>query len=294
MTAVPGDVAALIRRAAADGGRVLFLTGAGISAESGIPTFRGPDGYWTVGSREYQAQELATRSAFSRVPEAVWAWYLHRRARCLAAEPNAAHAAVAALDDALGDRFRLITQNVDGLHGRAGSTPERTYEIHGNIQLMRCFEACGPELVAVPEEVGLDWPRGKELSRAVEAFLRCDRCGAWARPHVLWFDECYDEERFRFESSLRVAAECSLLVVVGTAGQTNLPLQVTALAARRGAALLVVNPEPTPFTRLAADLPTGAVLAGAATAWVPAVSAAIRAAADGADTLGGPGDEIRR
>src|SRR6185312_3235449 len=112
---------------------IVVLTGAGVSAESGIPTFRGKEGYWTVGSREYHPQELATHAAFTRMPWDVWAWYLHRRAVCRRAEPNAAHHALARLP------CDLITQNVDGLHRRAGSRP---YAIHGDIDHMRCADDC--------------------------------------------------------------------------------------------------------------------------------------------------------
>src|SRR5262245_34496521 len=100
--------------------KVIVLTGAGVSAESGIPTFRGKEGYWTVGAREYHPQELATHAAFEAMPLEVWAWYLYRRGVCRAAAPNPAHAAIAAIERALGNRFVLVTQNVDGLHLRAG------------------------------------------------------------------------------------------------------------------------------------------------------------------------------
>ena len=120
----------------------MVLTGAGISAESGIPTFRGPEGYWRVGSRNYRPMELATREAFERMPEEVWRWYLYRRAVCRAAAPNPAHRALVDAERRLGDRFLLVTQNVDGLHRRAGSDPARTFEIHGNIDLWRCADDC--------------------------------------------------------------------------------------------------------------------------------------------------------
>ena len=108
--------------ALAGDGAFVVVTGAGVSAESGIPTFRGQDGYWTVGSRVYHPQELATHAAFRRMPEEVWRWYLYRLGVCRAAEPNPAHVALVELERALGDRFRLVTQNVDGLHLRAGSS----------------------------------------------------------------------------------------------------------------------------------------------------------------------------
>ena len=120
----------LLDDARAGSGPLVFLTGAGISAESGIPTFRGPEGYWTVGSREYRPEELATYEAFTRMPDEVWAWYLYRRGVCRAARPNPAHLALVELERALGDRFLLVTQNVDGLHLRAGHSAERVLQIH--------------------------------------------------------------------------------------------------------------------------------------------------------------------
>ena len=110
------------------GGHITVMTGAGISAESGIPTFRGPEGYWTVGSREFHPQEMATHTMFCRFPEAVWQWYLYRMDTCRRAEPNAGHHALVSMEKLLAGRFTLITQNVDGLHLRAGSRPETTYQ----------------------------------------------------------------------------------------------------------------------------------------------------------------------
>src|SRR5438552_13760341 len=107
-------IVAACREALTKPGRVVVLTGAGVSAESGIPTFRGKDGYWTVGAREYHPQELATHAAFERMPWEVWAWYLYRRGVCRGARPNAAHDALVRLDAHLGARFALVTQNVDG------------------------------------------------------------------------------------------------------------------------------------------------------------------------------------
>jgi NAD-dependent deacetylase len=263
----------LISKALGRPGTCLFLTGAGVSAESGVPTFRGKEGYWVVGSRNYHAQELATRSAFARMPDAVWGWYLHRLRVCRDARPNEAHVAIAELAAALRDRFLLITQNVDGLHLRAGSPKDRTYEVHGNISLMRCSAGC-EGLTPVPEKlVSPTAPSGK---KELEAELRCSNCAAWMRPHVLWFDEFYDETSFRFESSLRAADDATLLVVVGTTGTTNLPLQIGERAARR-AAVVVINPEPNPFSELARALPEGAYLRGLAGRWVPRVVSLIRA-----------------
>jgi NAD-dependent protein deacetylase/lipoamidase len=256
-----------IAAALAGGGLCVFLTGAGISAESGVPTFRGKDGYWVVGSRNYHAQELATRAAFSTMPEAVWGWYLHRLRICNAALPNAAHRAIAEVAAPLADRFLLITQNVDGLHERAGTPVDRSYEIHGNISLMRCSRGC-KGLSPVPSST-IDASASPAHLRAT---LRCSACGAWARPHVLWFDELYDEPLFRFESSLAAIERASLLVVVGTTGGTNLPAKIGDRAARRGVPIVVINPEPNPFSELVACSPGSAYLEGLAGQWVPRVT----------------------
>ncbi len=259
-----GRLGEIVEQVAAGSGPVVVLTGAGVSAESGIPTFRGPEGYWRVGSRHYRPMELATRAAFDAMPDDVWAWYLHRRAVCHAAAPNGAHLALARLERALGDRLLLVTQNVDGLHLRAGSSSARTYQIHGNLDLMRCAAGCSRDLVAVPEPA--------EPQR-----LACPRCGGHARPHVLWFDECYDEGWFRFESALGAAARADLLIVVGTSGATTLPARMCETVAGRGAPMIVVDPEPTPFTRLAESSPRGLVLTGTACAVVPPLAAALAA-----------------
>lgn len=250
----------------------IVLTGAGISAESGVPTFRGKDGYWRVGSKNYHAQELATLAAFQRMPEHVWAWYLERRRVCRSAAPNAAHGALAAAASALGDRLLLITQNVDGLHRRAGSPEATTYEIHGNLDYMRCLRGCRgvlaiPELDAVPPA-------------ALETALACPACRAPCRPHVLWFDEFYDEEHYRFDSSLEAAARASLLIVIGTTGTTNLPLQICDRALRRGTPLVVIDPEPNVFSERATPGSSGVFLQGTAGDWVPEVMRRLRERAD--------------
>jgi NAD-dependent deacetylase len=266
-----GSVVAALDEAAAAVGPLVFLTGAGISAESGIPTFRGPEGYWRVGSANYQPEELARSSAFEAMPDEIWAWYLHRRSVCRAAAPNAAHLVLARLEGALGERFALITQNVDGLHARAGNTRARTYEIHGNTDFMRCAAGCRPAaLVPIPAEIPLEWPKGRALGDAERSLLRCRRCGERTRPHVLWFDEYYDEELFRAASALEVAASAALLVVVGTSGQTTLPVRIVANAGALGTPVLVVNLEASPFSEAA--LP-GGDLRGTATEWIPRLAA---------------------
>jgi NAD-dependent deacetylase len=254
---------ALLTRIRDTPGPIVFLTGAGISAESGIPTFRGPEGYWRVGSRNYHPMEMATAEAFRRMPEEVWAWYLSRRARCRSARPNPAHEALVALERRLPEaRFLLVTQNVDGLHLRAGNSLERTYQIHGNIDYCRCADGCEPAVRPLPDPI----PEGNDL--------RCG-CGARLRPHVLWFDEMYDEPLFRYESARRAAEEAAALVVVGTSGATTLPAQMCETVAARGAPLLVVDPEETPFARLAAASSAGVVFRGTATEILPSLLATI-------------------
>lgn len=249
-------------------GLVVVLTGAGISAESGIPTFRGVEGYWQVGSRNYRPMELATAAAFERMPDDVWGWYLYRRAVCRNARPNRAHLALVELERRLGDRFLLVTQNVDGLHLRAGSSAQRTYQIHGNIDFMRCTRQCTLEVVSVPDALGTAWDKGSVPGAEEKALLSCARCGAPSRPHVLWFDEYYDEERFRFQSSLAAVERADVLVVVGTSGATNLPTQMCHRARERGAMLIVVDTEPTSFSTLA-ERGSGEFLRGTATELVP-------------------------
>ena len=254
-------------------GPVVWLTGAGISAESGIPTFRGPEGYWTIGSRNYQPTELATREAFDRMPEEIWKWYLYRRSICRAAEPNVAHHALAELEARLEDDFSLVTQNVDGLHLRSGNHLERTWQIHGNLEFARCALGCDLPPWPLPEAIPVDWPKDRPLDPDTAASLRCPN-GCLARPHVLWFDECYDEVHFRFDSSLAIAGAASLLIIVGTSGATNLPLQMALRARDAGVPLLVIDPESNPFTRLAEE-GFGGFLRGTAGHWVPAVCEAL-------------------
>lgn len=256
-----------LRDALADGGTLLVLTGAGISAESGVPTFRGAEGYWTVGSRNYHPQELATQTAFRRMPRDVWHWYLYRRAVCRAASPNAAHLALAEAARRLGERLVLVTQNVDGLHLRAGSPAASTLQIHGNIDFLRCADDCSTELVPLSDDLVLA-DRDAALTDAIYERLRCPRCGAPGRPHVLWFDEYYDEPLFRAESAMAAAHEAAALVVVGTAGATNLPRQIAALVARRARPIVDIDLSDNPFGELATSS-GGHAVRGTAVACLP-------------------------
>ena len=264
-------LAAILEDVRARAGKVVALTGAGISAESGIPTFRGTEGYWVVGSRNYMPQEMATREMFDVHPEEVWRWYLYRFGVCKDARPNAGHEALVALERALGDRFTLVTQNIDGLHRRAGST--RVYCIHGDAAYVRCAGECGLGVVELPHAL---MPRGDGALTAEEKrILTCPRCSGWLRPHVLWFDEYYDEEHYRMDSALRAAGNADLLLVVGTSGATNLPMQIGQLVYRRGAALVDVNPEANPFAQLAERAPKGFFARGGAGERLPDIVAAL-------------------
>lgn len=249
--------------------KVAVLSGAGISAESGIPTFRGPEGYWRVGAREYRPQEMATLAMFRQKPWEVWSWYLYRRWVCSLAQPNPGHLGVARLEHSLGSRFRLITQNVDGLHLQAGNSLERTFQIHGNLHFMRCARSCSPGVFPMPLP-----PQPREKNQPVTGPERerlvCPDCGGLSRPHVLWFDECYDECFYRFESTLRWAEETGLLLVVGTSGATSLPQQTAAIVFGNPEAVVVdINPEPNPFRALVQRHPRGVALEGESGILIP-------------------------
>jgi NAD-dependent deacetylase len=248
--------------------RITVLSGAGISAESGIPTFRGPEGYWTVGAKEYHPMEMATYRTFQEQPYEVWKWYLYRMGVCAAADPNPGHLAVAAMEKSLPSRFTLITQNVDNLHLRAGNSLENTYQIHGNIFYARCQTGCGLGVIPLPEGLKTK-EKGEELSDGEKSLLACPRCGKLLRPHVLWFDETYDEVHYRFQSSLEAATQTDLLLTMGTSGATNLPQQVAWRVFQNGGTILDINIERNPFSELAERSPGGAFLKGASAAVLP-------------------------
>lgn len=231
-------------------GNILVLTGAGISAESGIPTFRGKEGYWTVGSREYRPEEMATYAMFRRNPDEVWQWYLYRIGVCRNAQPNPGHLAVRQMEEIFGDRFLLITQNVDGLHLRAGNSLARTFQIHGSIEFVRCGLECSREVYPLSAEVTVK-QKDEPLTDRDRKALKCPRCGERVRPHVLWFDECYNEEYYHFNSSLSFASRADLLLTVGTSGATNLPMQVGQVVAQKGGLVVDVNPDFNPFAAMA-------------------------------------------
>jgi NAD-dependent deacetylase len=229
------------------GFRCVVLTGAGISAESGIPTYRGKDGLWTVGSKDYRPQELATLRAFQRDPRAIWSWYFYRRACCLEAKPNSGHEALVPLQQALGPgRFSLVTQNVDGLHARSGIHAENLFEIHGNLHSMRCTLPCTAERFPLDDTQVVE--KGDDLDETAWARLQCPYCGSLARPHVLWFDECYDEGLYQSDTVMQRLYEADLLLIVGTSGATTLPLMMLRAALASGLAIIDVNPEASSYS----------------------------------------------
>ena len=230
--------------------RITILTGAGISAESNIPTFRGPEGYWTIGSREYHPQEMATYSMFIQKPEEVWKWYLYRLGVCRKARPNPGHLAIVEMEKLFNDRFTLITQNVDNLHIRAGNSLEKTFQIHGNIFYMRCANECSSNIYPLPEDIS-GKAKGEDLTPEEQLLLRCPDCGERSRPHVLWFDEAYNEKYYRYHSSLEVAGQTELLLIVGTSGTTNLPNQVAWKVKNHNGIMIDINIEENPFAKMA-------------------------------------------
>jgi NAD-dependent deacetylase len=249
--------------------QVTVLTGADISAESGIPTFRGAEGYWVVGSKNYMPQEMATGAMFMMHPFEVWKWYLMRFGICVKAQPNAGHFALVELEKKLGERYQLITQNIDGLHIRAGSDEKKLFQIHGNINWMRCRYECSSQLYPLPiEKIDLDKINEPELFEV----LKCPRCGEMTRPHILWFDEMYNEEWYRFESSLNRAYKTDLLIVVGTMGTTNLPSQIVSIALSNKAHVIDINIEKNGLTQLIESSGRGLYIEGQSGKVLPEIS----------------------
>ncbi len=223
------------------GKKVSFLVGAGISADSGIPTFRGKDGYWTVGSQNYKAQEIGTYEMFSKASIEVWKWFLYRKSITNNAEPNTGHYMLRDIEQMIGDNFALISQNVDSLHKKAGNTEERTYLIHGDFDYVRCGDNCSTDIYPFPVGISLQ-NRDKDIITEEEwAMLRCPKCGEDLRPHVLWFDERYNEKYFKLETVLRLSKHTGILFVLGTTLATNLPETVVRNVLSKNGLVVYVN-----------------------------------------------------
>ena len=224
MTLVPTSLVKALRSAR----HVLVFTGAGVSAESGIPTFRDSlTGLW----ERFDAASLATPEAFREDPALVWGWYEWRRMKVLQAQPNPAHRAVAALAGQV-PRLTLVTQNVDDLHERAGS--ENVIHLHGSLHRPRCF-GCGHE-----PDAPLGMPTEPEAGRRLEP-PRCSRCDGQLRPGVVWFGESLPAGAL--EAAFTEAQACDLLISVGTSGVVYPAAQVPELAWEAGAAVVHVNPQ---------------------------------------------------
>ena len=249
-----------------NGRKLTVLTGAGLSADSGIPTFRDTDGFWTVGSENYTPEEMGTYRMFCAKPLEVWKWYLYRKGICSKASPNKGHHAIRQLEEMFGDRFRLISQNVDGLHLAAGNSVERTYFIHGTLERCRCGKECSRELFPFPD---FTLEKGEELTEEQAEKLKCPKCNAFKRPHVLWFDEFYDEEHYRRDSALRVSKETGLLLIVGTSGATTLPQLVVQTTMDNKGIVIDINKKTNHFSTLVGRSANGFALRGSSSDILP-------------------------
>ena len=220
------DGVSLLAARIAGASRVTVLTGAGVSAASGVPTFRGPGGLW----KDFRPEELATPEAFARDPKTVWEWYDWRRQLVARCRPNRAHEVLAAWSRRLSG-FMLVTQNVDGLHERAGT--ENVIRFHGSIWEVSCWQSCA----ASPGRWRDDMVPFRELPPA------CPHCGGWLRPGVVWFGEAIPADAL--EESSR-ALDCDICLVAGTSSVVYPAAGLAAEARRRGAFTAEINPEATP------------------------------------------------
>lgn len=226
--------------------RMVFFTGAGVSAESGLPTFRDAQtGLWA----QYRPQDLATPEAFARDPEMVWRWYQWRRRVHADVAPNPAHRAIAAFEARL-PQTALVTQNVDRLHEMAGSPAP--IHLHGSVFRNKCAR-CGVAMPEVPNDL--------------ETPPRCEVCGGLCRPDIVWFGEGLPEAPWKTAVAAAVAAE--VVVSVGTSATVHPAARIPVLAREAGALVVQVNPEPTPLDKIALNL------RGAAGSVLPALLKAV-------------------
>jgi NAD-dependent deacetylase len=208
--------------------QITVLSGAGTSAESGVPTFRdAQSGLWA----QYDPQELASSRAFQTNPQLVWDWYQWRRAMISKVSPNAGHFALVEMET-IFPHFNLITQNVDGLHQQAGS--QNVIELHGNILRDRCFD-CNIAIEAV--------------SPTAKAISRCTSCGGLARPDVVWFGEVLHPDNL--SGAWEAANNCDVFFSIGTSTVVQPAAALPIMARKNGALLVEINPNSTPVTHLA-------------------------------------------
>lgn len=233
----------------ADARSVLVLTGAGVSAESGVPTFRGADGLW----KHHRPEELATPAAFARDPRLVWEWYAWRRELVAACAPNPAHRALAAFAARPAGGVLVATQNVDGLHGRAAAAlggAAAVVELHGSLFRVAC--------TLCPYTAAHDAPVD---ASARETLPRCPQCGALLRPGVVWFGEALDAAVLRV--AMRAAERADVCLVVGTSALVQPAASLAAITREAGGRVIEVNPADTPLTPLADEVlrgPAGEVI----------------------------------
>ncbi|MEN3033959.1 MAG: NAD-dependent deacylase [Aquificaceae bacterium] len=207
--------------------KIAVLTGAGISQESGIPTFRGNDGLW----EKYDLYDLATPEGFSKNPRLVWEWYIHRRNLIKSAKPNEAHKTLVKLENKLGDGFILITQNVDNLHRIAGS--KNLIELHGNIFKVKCTN-CKAEYFEFGD---------------LKPMPECKECGGLLRPGVVWFGESLPIDALN--RAISYSESCDIFVCIGTSAVVYPAAELPVLAKQRGATVIEINPERTPVSDIA-------------------------------------------
>jgi NAD-dependent deacetylase len=223
--------------------RILVITGAGVSAESGIPTFRGKEGYW----RKLDPAKLATPEAFARDPELVWVWYRERRLRIRNARPNAGHKAIARLAHK-AEEFLLVTQNVDDLHTRAGLSAEKMVQIHGDIFTTRC-SSCDFSRRARPRSPGCDTLGGQDHDDVRPP--RCPKCDALMRPGVVWFGEQLPWKELQRVENFFGRGFCNWVIVAGTTAAFGYIVDWALRAKANDGELIEVNPEETPLSSFA-------------------------------------------
>ncbi|MFN2251264.1 MAG: SIR2 family NAD-dependent protein deacylase [Anaerolineae bacterium] len=251
MIHIPAGLADLVAGAKS----IAVLTGAGVSAESGISTFRDAHGLWS----RFNPDEVATREAFLRDPVKVWDWYAERRVQIALAEPHAGHYALVEMERRSRE-FALVTQNIDEMHRRAGT--KRLIELHGSISRVKCFD----------EDVVVD-----EWDATGEVPPRCPQCGSRLRPDVVWFGESLPIDALG--EAIAAAQRCDVFISVGTSGLVEPAASLPFEALRARAAIIEVNPEETPvspFVRYALRAPAG-----------EALPALVRAAWPGSELIGG-------
>jgi NAD-dependent deacetylase len=230
---IPDQLVTIIRQAR----HVVVFTGAGVSAESGIPTFRDAlTGLW----KRFNAEDLASPDAFRRDPELVWGWYEWRRMSVMRASPNAAHLAIAALDRNV-DRFTLITQNVDDLHERAGSSGAPIH-LHGSLFTPRCFACARP--APLSPSVPVEPEGGRRLPPP-----KCRHCGSDVRPGVVWFGEALPEVELK--QAFKAAGSCDVLLSIGTSSLVYPAADIPFAAKRANATVVQINPNSTALDEVA-------------------------------------------